>query len=533
MGRQFGETLYWGNTLMLNFCQEQWKFLVRILGGNSSRIELEPSDILPFTEKTNFGKEGAFGQVFQVQVHPEHFLDQLLDVRLRFLSLIHSQSCSDFFASCGCQDDGARAKLAIKEFISPANNAELQKGVDGVFKTEAQTYDDIRRLRHPHIIQMIAAITRGTQRWLMFPWADGGNLRDFWRETPNELTARLVRSVVEQLRGIAEALMRLHALERGHIRHGDLKPENLLIFRNRGRMGTLKIADMGSAKRHVVATELRPITVGKAYATLGYQPPESVTQLNSSSSRLYDIWSMGCVTLEFLVWLLYGDGDLQQFGASIKGRMREANPFFEVEPDPQGSTPSSLVAHIHPAVQVCLDHMSKDTECSGPTALGDLLDIVQTKLLVVDLPEHTASTMEMPNVTVTDTDNSIHRYRPFGRYRVSAGVLVQALDEILGHEDDRYWFTGQRRDGLHLEIYTPAAASDKASSHLSPRLNLPPIPLAERPRPPLPSPVPPVSQLYVPRKNQIVCMLVTDGHLVLTNCSRFKMYEQSPNGTSN
>ena len=359
----------------------------------------------------------------------------------------------------------------MKEFISPPNDSGLRKDVDDVWKTEVETYDEISELSHPNIIQRIAAITRGTQRWLMFRWADGGNLRDFWSARPNVvMTADLVRNIVEQLRGIADALKKLHEYkEHLHYRHGDLKPENILQFpdRDEARIGTFKISDMGSTQHHTVATRLRERTVGRAFATTMYQPPESITRIRLASSRLYDIWSMGCVTLEFMVWLLYGYEDLKQFSASIKGRVREPSPFFVVEPDSQGTTPSRIVATVHPAVQACLNHLSKDRECSGPTALGDLLDIVQTKLLVVELPINTASTMEMPNVMGTNTDDNTQRSQPFRKHRASAGALVQALDDILRHESESYWFTGQNRDSIHLPVYAPELVSDQVSSHIS------------------------------------------------------------------
>ena len=341
----------------------------------------------------------------------------------------------------------------------------------------------------------------------MFRWADGGNLRDFWSASPNVvMTADLVRNIVEQLRGIAEALKKLHEYkEHRHYRHGDLKPENILHFpdRDKARIGTFKISDMGSTKFLALATGLRDRSSGKAFATTVYQPPESITRIRLASSRLYDIWSMGCVTLEFMVWLLYGYEDLKQFSASIKGRLLEPSPFFVVEPESQGTTPSRL-ANVHPAVQACLNHMSKDPECSGPTALGDLLDIVQTKLLVVELPINTASTMDTPNVMVTNTDDDTQRYQPFGEHRASAGAFVQALDDILRHENESYWFTGQTRENIHLPVYTPEVVSNKASSHLSAEWSQQPGSMVDRTRLPLLWADASVSQLDVPGQNQNV-----------------------------
>jgi len=83
------------------------------------------------------------------------------------------------------------------------------------FDSEARALKDIRDLRHPHIIQWLAAFTRGPEYYLMFPWADGGSLRHFWKELdPLRLNLddmrSLVRETLYQFRGLADALACLH-----------------------------------------------------------------------------------------------------------------------------------------------------------------------------------------------------------------------------------------------------------------------------------------------------------------------------------
>lgn len=371
------------------------------------------------------------------------------------------------------QADGSLAKLAIKEFIIPANDEELLKDAEDVWTSEVNTLNEISGLSHPNLIQRIAAITRGEKRYLMFLWADGGNLEDFWIKFPNPtVTAGLVKDIIEQLRGMAEALEKLHGY-RGqyHYRHGDIKPQNILNFpdSNPERIGIFKISDLGSAKHHSVATRLRERTGDKAFATTQYQPPESITNKLSARSRLYDIWSMGCVILEFMVWLLYGYEQLQEFKARIKGTLEEPCSFFVIE---QKDTTASLVAHIHPAVQACLDSMSEDPECMGDSALADLLDIVKTKLLVVKLPQHSESFIgTTDSVSITNTDARSYANQPFGRHRSSAEGFRQALDDILKGKkasNEYYWFTGHRRDNIRLHRVVPKIDVEGNSSRLFP-----------------------------------------------------------------
>jgi serine/threonine protein kinase len=351
---------------------------------------------------------------------------------------------------------------------------DLQKDADDAWQNEVSALNQLRELNHPNLIRHIAAITRGDKHFLMFYWAQGGNLRDFWRrdKTPN-VTPELVRDVLQQLRGMAEALQKLHEFRgEGHFRHGDIKPENILAFPSPApsQTGIFKISDLGSAQYHAIATRLRERTPGKSFATMLYQAPEAVTKKQAALTRLYDIWSMGCVTLEFMVWLLYGYHELEAFTQSLRGKLNEPNCFFVDEDQPSATGPTR-VAYVHPTVQACFDHLSKDPECTGDMALGQLLKVVQTKLLVINLPESTSSSPEGGNITVTDTDAAQAKTPPPpGGHRTDAAGFVRALDDILRHEDSansHFWVTGKPRINTGLARNLPKSVTRSSSPHLS------------------------------------------------------------------
>lgn len=117
-----------------------------------------------------------------------------------------------------------------------------------------------------------------------------------------------------------------------------------------------------------------------------YQPPETATQASLPEcerrirSRLYDIWSFGCITLEFVIWLLYGRDHLRTFNDSNHGEHGDSDMYYEVIPG-KGAT-------VHGVVKRWMHHMAKDELCRpGNTALGDLLETVRTGLLIVELPD--------------------------------------------------------------------------------------------------------------------------------------------------
>jgi serine/threonine protein kinase len=143
---------------------------------------------------------------------------------------------------------------------------------------------------------------------MLFEWADGGNLVDFWMDNPQpQMTPETMKQTVMQFRGLAGALCAAHNYgphtgESGiSLRHGDLKPENLLRFQNDSTLGTLKIGDWGLARDHHARTALRQSRTQTRYGTRLYEPPEIWIGLSPEDnqdeaplriSRLYDVWSI-------------------------------------------------------------------------------------------------------------------------------------------------------------------------------------------------------------------------------------------------
>jgi len=354
-------------------------------------------------------------------------------------------------------------------------------------------------------MKSIAAIRRGDSRYFMFPWAEE-SLLDYWNATPKQAPSpELILEALNQLRGIADALDKLHNFRGGSssdsesyrdvqivvapsqmedstpridedeadvnayrnpmsqesIRHGDLKPENILRFLDgKSAIGTLKLGDMGLAKRHVAATENRRGT-SMRYGTRRYEGPET-TIAKQGRSRLYDLWSMGCITFEFIIWLLYGNEALTEFWDQAEKQSKPAEfQYYKMQESGRGPRPM-----VHPTVVRWMNHLQKhDPECrqSSTSALKDLLAIVRDKLLVVDLPPTRGSALgeggggrglplpEFVGGTV--------------KYRATAAEFRKALDAIKRKEKGaRYIYTGQGRSAVSL----PFAAMSYGSS-LTPR----------------------------------------------------------------
>ena len=286
--------------------------------------------------------------------------------------------------------------MAVKELksaqgLTPEKFQELAKNESVVLKR-------FRKQGHPHLIRALAHYTQGRQYFFMFPWAKRGNLRDFWNSPASLSTASFnfnpedwvtyLNWFFSQLVGLAEAIESLHHppprsdqqedRSAESCRHGDLKPENILCFSKQepGLMNIptdvkLVIADAGHAKVHERATEFRTGATTTPGGTIMYSPPEAEFQRKEARTRRYDIWSLGCLYLEFLIWTLYGNKALKGFTHSLQGS------FYE-----KGKVPV-----LKGVVKDWIDAIRDDPRCLPVelTALGRLVDLIEYRLLVTNI----------------------------------------------------------------------------------------------------------------------------------------------------
>jgi serine/threonine protein kinase len=303
-----------------------------------------------------------------------------------------------------CQALPKDSPFAIKTCVY-----EDERKVADHWESEVKALQAMNELNQEHIVRFITAFRRprkhgGSEHYMIIEWADGGNLRSMWKRKPSpNLTVTLIKDAMFQILGLARALEAAHNLDINGVSycHGDLKPENILCFDNGRAIGTLKIGDWGQVKEHRSVTEMHPSEVAAAFGTRLYEAPEAdfisfrlTGQSRRRRSRLYDIWAIGCITLEFIIWLLRGWEGLVQFHSDI-GRT-----FYQVI-----VSNGRREAQLHSAAKTWMDSMANDPRCQvGSTALGDLLELVRTALLVVKLPRRLGMVWkELLEVSRTDS----------------------------------------------------------------------------------------------------------------------------------
>jgi serine/threonine protein kinase len=244
-----------------------------------------------------------------------------------------------------------------------------------MFKQEKENMEMIKQLDHDHIVKYIATCLDGPDGYVLFPWAEGNTLTNFWDpRRPTRRSAELFQWSFGQMLCLADAVKELHRI---NCRHGDLKPDNILVFKNDQGEDILVIADLGVSRFHTQGTNLRTNPTKTEATTPSYAGPEVFEdeRRGVARSRTYDIWSIGCIFLEYVIWLLY-DSD-----AILSFRYSRDEPFYHFYKGTEGR------AYRHSKVSEAMDELRADPRCVGKTALHDLLDLIDEHLLLITVEE--------------------------------------------------------------------------------------------------------------------------------------------------
>ncbi|KAK1676342.1 kinase-like domain-containing protein [Colletotrichum godetiae] len=338
----------WDDQDGCDFIDKQWLVLAPVFGTSGAHRTLEASCPLPLI-KVDGKIHGPGSVVYKTDVHTSHQQDIAL----------------------GSQN----AEIALKEFKR-----------DEDFQQERDNLRRIRKLRNKHITIHFETFSQGDRSYIVFPWAGGGDLEHFWKDGDKKTrTHPLALWSLEQMLGLSEAVHALHEEmgEDANCRHGDLKPQNILHFLTGSERGILKISDFGISRIHLQKTINRNMqpTITRATSP-SYEAPEAVVGENRARSRKYDIWSLGCIFLEFTIWLVQ---DWEAINRSCDARKPRGHQhggawahFYRID----GSN-----ASVHPEVPRAIHRLQGLAPSAPGTALGDLLDIIQGNLVRVDIRE--------------------------------------------------------------------------------------------------------------------------------------------------
>lgn len=198
--------------------------------------------------------------------------------------------------------------------------------------------------RSEHIVRLFMTIQRETEDGMKYmfllPWADT-DLAGYWSRAKRPHSHECFKWITEQCHGLAHAIQLVHEppdyLDKDgkqlYGRHGDLKPENILWFKRGGR-GLLAISDMGLTEVHRDVSRSN-IRGGGLPVTPAYRAPEcDMSGRDGHVSRSFDIWTLGCVFLEYIIWILEGKDAVKEFrkerNAPYLGTNLETDIFYDI-----------------------------------------------------------------------------------------------------------------------------------------------------------------------------------------------------------
>jgi serine/threonine protein kinase len=281
------------------------------------------------------------------------------------------------------------------------------------FQKEFHMLSRLTLLNHPHLVKLLASYKLKDKYHFLFPYANA-NLRSHWDSIGMPYwNPETCLWTLSQMSGLTSGLEAIHNFRtpptltlgsetgnnaltrfrpvRGRLtvlqdeemfgRHGDLKPENILWsneLEEAGIAGILQIADLGLGRFHRLESrsQVDPKTVNGSPT---YTPPE--ISLEIPVSRAYDIWSLGCVFLEFITWLLEGSAGIYKFSEARSAVAFDGfndDLFFTLVSPELGRQ----YAVVRDGVTSWIRYLHQSRRCSP--AINDLLKLIQDHMIVVD-----------------------------------------------------------------------------------------------------------------------------------------------------
>lgn len=190
-----------------------------------------------------------------------------------------------------------------------------------MFKNELEQLQRFNGLVHSHLVTLLGTFILEQKYYFIFPYANG-TLDEYWEEVDAkpDMNRKTVQWVSKQLSGLMSAMATIHVPKHLHGkgvdkfgRHGDVKPDNILRFASSDDpLGILVVSDMGltAFNSKVSRSSIPQNKVPKV--PVSYRAPERDVE-GGKISRLYDVWTLGCLYFEIIAWLVGGYELLDQY----------------------------------------------------------------------------------------------------------------------------------------------------------------------------------------------------------------------------
>ncbi|KAK0614521.1 hypothetical protein B0T14DRAFT_499772 [Immersiella caudata] len=393
----------WSSKQHDDFEETQWRVLAPFFAKEDGEVaqfyDLDKNDILPWIYDSGPLHQGGLSFISQVKIHPRHYSFPRPKTSSAMANPNPNGASGERFAVKHFKANLPGMGLHTRSRAFSGHSSEVWIDMKREFEQEIEVLNHFSNDESPHLISLLAAYSKGTDYCLLFPWADY-DLKALWVNTSPgpPLDKTTLEWVVAQSLGIASGPRKIHNYRtksnnlylgdnRIYGRHGDIKPDNILVFLNQEdpqSRGTLVITDFGLTRFD--ADHTRTYFGRDIPMTPTYRPPEYDLG-EGRVSRSSDIWSYGCVLLEFVTWYLGGSKLLYKF---VHQRQTpdpqylgiNSDQFFEVfRSKPEGDKTVTIFARVKVEVLEFVSELRSHENCSE--TVHSLLDLIIEHMLVV------------------------------------------------------------------------------------------------------------------------------------------------------
>ena len=322
-------------------------------------------------------------------------------------------------------------KFARKELHSDRDTPSIQ------FHLERSNLELLNAIKDDHIVPIVKSYSKGNKFNIVFPCAET-NLHDYLRD-PKYGADEINRGTLEhrpmwkQFHGLTGALHHiLHPNPETHDEnsqkgrplfgyHFDLKPRNVLVFQR----GVLKISDFGQAKFVNPKPDISRVT--NPGGTEEYAPPEEDTTVRDS---VYDIWSLGCILVEILIFSLRGYDGVKDFDeqrltrSGLQSHISDRKYWWRENP--------SAIPIVKREVIESLDFLPRLINSAPSRDFLHRIIALAKKMLTVNVHERINS-----SDALTMLSTSIDYFQPGKAVNPRAQVQAREGEVELGHQEMR------------------------------------------------------------------------------------------------
>ncbi|RAH40494.1 protein kinase family protein [Aspergillus brunneoviolaceus CBS 621.78] len=485
--RNLLSTERWLTNLFMDY---QCTFCPAVIDCNPNRPVqvIAESHRLPFLSKPKWIGSGGYASVDLVEIAPRY----LKTKQGAFFENPYKVACKRFEGSIQLQD----------------------------FHTELANLQNFKNslTSQAHILQHLTTVAHGSDYYILFDYAqhgdlfqflsDGAGKYDFREEFPGVTSLETLKTheaLLYQCWALTSALDWLHnhiTIKTKIIRcaHMDLKPDNILIMNDaESIVGKWMISDFGISvtqnDRRTHALSIRDlyheVTINKpAFRDLGtYQPPEGIrveghgTDIEGAGRRS-DVWSFGCVFSEVLAWAIGREEEVLNFAE--KRKVPGQNDSFWEEFTPNSLPPGEKKFRLRGSVTTWLNSIRFQRPLTNPV-LTVWAQKVQEKILIVeknDRPE--AETLSVIVRGLYEECVKLTRPDTQPRPHTQLGLNIQrGFDRHIG-PDTQFAPDARPASELQAALGTQSVPCEQIQPP-SPGRNAPEV--VETPGPVLPSPI--------------------------------------------